>query len=357
MVKRYAVGLASVVLVVAGCATGTVSPSAAPSTAPTAPIASIASTAGPLPSASASPSQTAARSSQSTAPATIGEAADDGARVTEVEQKDARTVDLTVDSPAVGTVVIRLLLPAGFDAQPARTWPILYLLHGAQGSHHDWTELTDVAALTASTDLIVAMPDGGEWSWYADAWNSGNGGRPMWETFHVTEMRQLLERNWHASDRRALAGLSMGGLGAMDYAARHPDLFVGAASFSGVLDPLGAAPHPYEGTIVFGDPAKQVDNWKAHDPLYLAPALSGHALYISYGNGMPGPLEDGSADNPDEIEPWVQIQNDDVVAELKRLNIPATVEAYGAGTHSWPYWQRGLHEALPILLDALAKGN
>lgn len=281
--------------------------------------------------------------------------ADDGAAITAADRVGVRMVDLTISSPAVGDAMVRLLLPAQFDAQPGRTWPVLYLLHGAGGSHLDWTVYTDLETLTASADLLIAMPDGGNRSWYADAWNGGRGGPPMWETFHVTEMRQLLERNWRASDRRALAGLSMGGLGAMSYLGRHPDLFVGAASFSGVLDPLAAG--PIEGGVTaFGDPETQVDNWKAHDPRYLVPAMQGHTVYVAYGNGQAGPLDSGSS-QVDETERWIEPQNEAFVAELNRLGVAATVDAYGAGTHTWPYWERALHAALPLLLKALGSGS
>ena len=62
---------------------------------------------------------------------TVGTPADDGARIVDVTTLDARTRDLTIDSPAVGTVMVRLLIPSGFDAQPSTRWPVLYLLHGA----------------------------------------------------------------------------------------------------------------------------------------------------------------------------------------------------------------------------------
>ena len=219
---------------------------------------------------------------------TIGDAADDGARIVAVDTIDARTRDLTIDSPSVGIVQVRLLLPASFDAEPDTTWPVLYLLHGAWGNHADWTNLTDVEALTAPTDLLVVMPDAAN-GWYTDAWNEGAGGPPAWETFHTTELLQLLERNWQAGDDRVVAGLSMGGLGAMDYAARHPGMFKAAASYSGVLDTIGSELDNGEAT--FGDPVAQADNWKAHNPLDLAPALEGIPLYVSYGDGQPGPLD------------------------------------------------------------------
>jgi S-formylglutathione hydrolase FrmB len=41
------------------------------------------------------------------------------------------------------------------------------------------------------------------------------------------------------------------------------------------------------------------------------------------------------------------------VARLEELGIPATVEAYGDGTHTWPYWERALHASLPVLLGGL----
>ena len=151
----------------------------------------------------------------------IGEVADDGARIVAVDTLDARTRDLTIESPSVGTVQVRLLLPAGFEADGAADWPVLYLLHGYGQGYASWTDLTDVAALTAPTDLLVVMPDADS-GWYSDAWNDGEGGSPAWETFHTTELLQLLERNWQAGEDRVVAGLSMGGLGAMDYAARHP---------------------------------------------------------------------------------------------------------------------------------------
>jgi S-formylglutathione hydrolase FrmB len=38
---------------------------------------------------------------------------------------------------------------------------------------------------------------------------------------------------------------------------------------------------------------------------------------------------------------------------LRTAGIPVTVDYYGAGTHSWPYWQRALHQSWPVLASAL----
>ena len=302
-----------------------------------------------------------AASATSPAPSalTIGEPADDGARVIEVETIDPRTRDLTIQSPSVGRVQVRLLLPTAFDAQPHATWPVLYLLHGSGGDHTEWTNNTDVEAVTAATDLLVVMPDAGTddngtAGWYTDYYNGGKGGQPAWETFHMTELPQLLERNWQAGDDRAVAGLSMGGYGAMLYAAHHPGFFRAVASYSGVLD-LKVNPDDFSDPAAitrWGDPVAQAANWADHDPIKLIAKLTGIPLYIAYGNGQPGPL-DSSGAAPDGIEEWIGQGSDLFVAALKDAAISATVDAYGPGTHDWPYWQRDLHESLPMLLQAL----
>jgi S-formylglutathione hydrolase FrmB len=282
---------------------------------------------------------------------TIGQAADDGARIISVTVVDARIRDLLIDSPAVGVAGVRILVPRQFDAQPTKRWPVLYLLHGATGQHLNWTQSSDVEAFTQATDLLVVMPDGGEKGWYSDWWNGGRGGAPMWETFHLDELAQLLERNWHAGKRRVIAGLSMGGYGAMEYAARRPGMFLAAASYSGAVDPLGGGLDI--GTQdLWGSPVAQAEVWKAHDPVNLAAALKGTALYISYGDGTPGPLDQAGASR-DDLETWIAGLNKTFVARLRELKIPATVEAYGPGTHDWPYWQRALHRSMPLLLKAL----
>jgi diacylglycerol O-acyltransferase / trehalose O-mycolyltransferase len=300
---------------------------------------------------------------------TFGQPADDGASIVAVDMIDARTRDLTINSPTVGdplyggTVKVRLLLPGLFDAQPATRWPVLYLLAGSDSAYTGWTQNTDVEKLTVPTDLLVVMPDAGYGGggWYSDWWNGGKGGPPKWETFHLVELRQLLERNWHAGDQRVIAGLSMGGYGAMEYAARQPGMFLAAASFSGPLNPLGGSAFLQQEAVpsdVWGDVSAQADVWKAHDPTNNASALKGTALYVAYGNGKIGPLDNGASSpwDPDgSVERDVATQSAAFVRQLASLKIPVTVDAYGNGTHWWPYFERDLHRSLPLMLKALGE--
>jgi S-formylglutathione hydrolase FrmB len=272
-------------------------------------------------------------------------------RVADVAELDERTRDLTIESPSVGEVKVRLLLPLGFDGEAEATYPVLYLLHGAEDDYTSWTRETDVEELTADLDLIVAMPDAGAWGWYSDWWNGGEGGVPAWETFHLTELRDILERDWQASDQRVIAGLSMGGYGAMHYATAHPELFRAVASFSAVVDPNGTGRSLTIDPATWGDPDEQADVWATHDPVAMAEALEGMPVYLSWGDGQPGPLDPDDA-TEDDLEAWVAAQNEALAARLDELGIEATVDT-GSGTHTWPYWQQGLHQALPILMTAL----
>jgi S-formylglutathione hydrolase FrmB len=289
--------------------------------------------------------------------ATIGEPADGGARVVAVETVDDRTRDLTIESPAVGTVQVRLLLPATFEEGASERFPVLYLLHGGGGGHIDWTKNTDVVGMTASADLLVAMPAAASSNlstMLSEDDSNGEGGLPNWETFHVVELPQLLERNWQAGDARAIGGLSLGGYGAMRYAGRHPELFKAVASYSGVLD-LAVSPDVAAEVQALADQARQLAEaagWEDPNPVTLVPSLQGMAVYISYGNGAPGPLDDASAEL-DVLEEWVGQGDDNFVAALSRAGVPAVTNAYGTGSHSWSYWDRELCASLPLLLEAL----
>ena len=272
-------------------------------------------------------------------------------RVANVAEVDERTRDLTIESPSVGEATVRILLPAGFEEDADGDYPVLYLLHGATGDHSNWTEFSDVAELTADSGLLVVMPDGGEWGWYSDWWNGGEGGQPAWETFHLSEVREIIERDWQAGEDRAVAGLSMGGFGAMHYATAHPELFSAVASFSGVVDPNGSGLSI--DPLAWGDPNEQSEIWAAHDPVAMADALAGKSVYLSWGDGQPGPLDPAGA-VADDLEAWVAPQNEALAARLEELGIVSIVES-GPGTHTWPYWERGLRDALPMLLEALGR--
>jgi diacylglycerol O-acyltransferase/trehalose O-mycolyltransferase len=286
-----------------------------------------------------------------------------GAWVVRSQQLDDRLVELTVHSDAVGhDVGVRLLLPADWQRFPHRKWPTLYLLHGCcdgDTGFRSWTDKTDVEQFTVRTNVLIVMPEGGPAGFYSD-WLSG----PGWETFHLTELRRLLERQYHSGQERAVAGLSMGGFGALSYAARHPGFFRAAASFSGVVHTTYQGPPSTDlvqsivrGTgadpnALWGDPVSQARIWAAHNPFDLAARLRGIPVYLSAGNGQPGPL-DPPGSQPDTLEQLLGAQSVALADRLRAEHVRVRTDFYGPGRHAWPYWERALHQSFPMLLDAL----
>ena len=280
-------------------------------------------------------------------------------RIVASEQVKGRIWDLTIDSPAVGREVkVRLLVPARFQTAESQRWPVLYLLHGCCDTYEAWTRSTGIEKRTRNLDLLVVMPDGGTAGFYSN-WRSG----PAWETFHLTELGSLLTEKYRASDQRAVAGLSMGGLGALSYAARNPGMFRVAASFSGIVHTRLSGDHVQgylnllssqgeDPRALWGDPDDDEEIWKAHNPYDLAPRLAGTKLFVSAGNGQPGPL-DRDQTSSDEIEISIGEENEALVERLAELGLDAQVELYGAGTHNWVYWQRELDHAWPLITEGL----
>lgn len=277
---------------------------------------------------------------------------------------DDRLRELTFETPAVdGPTKVRVLLPDGYDDDPDRRYPVLYLLHGGFGGYVDWTTQGDAAAITAEYPLIVVMPDTGSGGGYVDWWNNGAGGPPMWERYHVDQLIPWVDGHFRTTgtrDGRAIAGLSMGGYGAMHYASRHPDLFTGAAAFSGAVDTntvpvqvLNQLSGLESGQLaaVYGPRVTEEAWWRGHNPWDLAANLAGLFLQLDTGNGLPGG-PGGDTGDPVEAACWEMMTN--LHDRLDELGIPHLWNDYGAGGHDWFYWQRDLRELLPRLMDRFA---
>ena len=336
--RMLIIGLGMLAVLVGGGCTGGTPPSGS-STSPASPASPPASSASPTPSPTPSV-----------------------ATITATSEINDRTVDLTISSPAVGKdVQVRLLLPEDFSAETAATYPVLYLLHGCCDTYESWDRSTDVASLSEKLPMIVAMPAAGDVGFYSD-WLEG----PKWETFHTVELPGLLATEYRASDRAAVAGVSMGGLGALTYAARHPEQFAAVASFSGIahtlLSPSESA--GYQNLVqeygedplkLWGDPKTNEAVWREHNPYDLAEKLKGRPVFISCGNGKRGPLDTAETE-PDPIERSLLKENEALADRLEDLKVDVTVRFYGNGVHDWPYWDRELARAWPMLTKAMGIG-
>ena len=276
------------------------------------------------------------------APAAAAASPAPGATVVAARRLDPRLLELTVRTPALATETrVRVLLPTGYADARRRRYPVLYLLHGAGDDAGAWTRSGDAEQLTAGKPLIVVMPDGGRGGWYTNWYRGGRGGPPAWETYHVDQLLRLVDRRFRtvaARRGRAIAGLSMGGFGALSYAARHPDRFAAAASFSGGVDlearvmGLAAGPLVVDATAagdggrpgsVFGDFTTQGIRWRGHNPPDLAVNLRGLGLTLRTGDGRPGGPFGGAA--PDLIEIGAHVMSVNAHDRLRRARDPPRV--------------------------------
>jgi S-formylglutathione hydrolase FrmB len=278
----------------------------------------------------------------------------------------ARLSELTLRTPALKEDThVRVLLPQGYDPKSSRRYPMLFLLHGCCDDYRSWSDKGNVEGIVGSLPLIVVMPDGGSGGFYSDWFNNGAGGPPEWETFHIRQLIPWIDSHYRTVGKRrgrAIAGLSMGGYGAMSYAARHPDMFVSAASFSGAVDSnnTGGAGAVTAGSSfdrsppdsIYGPRATQEVRWRGHNPWDLAANLRGLNLTVRTGNGYPGGPYGGG---PDPIEMGVHDMSVSFHQRLASLGLAHAWEDYGPGAHSWPYWQRDLRNTLPDIMSTLAK--
>jgi diacylglycerol O-acyltransferase/trehalose O-mycolyltransferase len=290
-----------------------------------------------------------------------------GARVVGEKKVGTRTYDLSIASKAMHrTLKVRLIVPKGWTRGSKRTWPTVWALHGGNAHYNAWTANTDIARLAAKSQVMVVMPEGGYAGGYTDWWNYGLGGSPAWETFHLTELRSILEKRYHANKRRAVVGQSSGGYGAMIYAARHPGMFRFAASYSGFLSTLsGGAPDvlltglsglgPFtDKYAMWGNPVFQRGIWAAHDPVSRGAGRRGTKLYVAVAKkGAKGPLDKKTAQAADPAEAFCWYTAQPFLRRLKQLGIPVRTHLYPVGTHSWVYWQRELHLSWPIMMKSL----
>lgn len=209
--------------------------------------------------------------------------------------------------------------------------PLLYLLHGLSDDDTIWLRRTSIERYVAPLGLAVVMPQVNR-SFYADELH----GNQYW-TFLTEELPEIVHGFFRLSRRREdtfVAGLSMGGYGAMKWALRHPDRFAAAASLSGALDIADLqrfSEHRSElmGRI-FGPAVGGTDD----DLLALLDRLdpaAAPALSVCCGT------EDELIEH-----------NRTFVKALRQKNFAVTSD-FGPGEHEWGYWDTKIQDVLAWL--------
>jgi diacylglycerol O-acyltransferase / trehalose O-mycolyltransferase len=287
--------------------------------------------------------------------------ADDGSYVSAETWLDARMADLSVGSLAVGArVPVRIIVPAGWSANETdQTWPVLYLLQGAHDDYTAWTRETNIESFVATRGVIVVMPSAGPTGIPTRWWNGGKN-KPDYETFQAVELMQLLERDFHASSTRAVAGVSTGGYGAIMMAAHYPGTFTAAASYSGVVNTTYpgmpavmraiVARENIQPDALWGDPVRNVQLWNEDNPYAQATGLRNTSLFLSCGDGS-GPAQNSALGQT--LERAVRPQNLAFAARLNVLGIPVQTDFYTGGVHDWVSWKGAFTTSWPLLAAGL----
>lgn len=302
-----------------------------------------------------------------------------GLQVLAVTRLDSRDYNVEVLSPYLGRPVnIRILLPSAYAKDPTARYPVLYLFHGTSGRASDWIDAGGAEQTTAPYKLITVMPDcgfNGDGGFWFTNWvdQTTSHGPSQFESFLIDSLIPWVDSNLRTAanrDGRAVAGLSQGGYGSAEMAARYPDLFTSMATFSGAPE-IERDPEVYAGAIgvieaievgddhvapfsELGNPVTDQVNWEGHDPATLITNLRGMSIDLWTGEGIDGPYD--SAPNPaaSGIEAAVYESTEHFHEHLVGEGIPSYYDDYVYGTHSFPYWARDLRAYVPKMMADFA---
>ena len=241
-----------------------------------------------------------------------------------------------------------IYLPPDYETSQ-RSYPVLYLLHGAGDDQTGWVQFGEVLNIAdeciksgIATSMIIVMPDA----------NSGKRGYVndvkgewLYEDFFFSEFMPYIEKTYRIKAEkqyRAIAGLSMGGEGTFIYALHHPELFSSAC-------PLSAATGPKN--------IKELKNyslWQSVEGIKDAEKEEYFKRYSVLN------LIENMPDNQKKAVRWyIDCGDDDFLYEgnclvhiaMRQKEIPHEFRIRD-GAHNWTYWRA----SLPNVLEFVSMG-
>ena len=190
-----------------------------------------------------------------------------------------------------------IILPPSFDADKARRFDVLYFLHGLGDNEQSfiksgaWNLTEDLRENGQIKQFLIATPEGD-----ATFYINSKDGKVRYEDFLLQEFFPFIEKRYRVAPgrgHRAIAGISMGGYGALHLALRHPQLFSSVGAHSAALIEklpayIGSTPNSPRARLlsgVFGSPPDAAF-WEHNSPLALARTadLAGLKIYFDCGN-------------------------------------------------------------------------
>ncbi len=233
----------------------------------------------------------------------------------------------------------RVILPVKYDLNKDARYPVIYLLHGLTGHYNNWTELSKLVDHATGFDTILITPEG-ENGWYTDHTSMPD---EKWESYIISELIPEIDKNFRtisSRDKRAIAGLSMGGYGSIKFGLKYPDKFITVGSFSGALGAASYTEKLIPGAIgktidgIFGPVGS--DTRKSNDIFEIVRSLNPEktkALPFIY-------LDCGTED-------FLFQNNREFVSLLIEKKVPHEYRQL-PGTHNWKYWDQQVQEFLRV---------
>ncbi len=255
---------------------------------------------------------------------------------------------LTMESEILAaTRQFAIYLPPDYESSK-RSYPVLYLLHGAGDDQTGWVQFGEVRRIAdeaiqngSATPMIIVMPD-------ADTGRRGYfnsmDGSWRYEDFFFEELMPYVEKVYRIRrDKRyrAVAGLSMGGGGAFMYALRHPELFSSACPLSAYVGPL---------TLEEMKQRMSEKEMKLSDKIVTAYFQDHNALEL---------MRQRDLEALNSVRWYVDCGDEDFLFEGNSLMHIAMTKTgvrheyrVRNGAHNWTYWRESLPEVLRFVSDA-----
>lgn len=258
-----------------------------------------------------------------------------------IAQDKVRVILDSVYSYAVSSYKrFNIILPKDYFKTDER-YKVIFLLHGYSGDHTDWINRTNLVKYLQDYSFVVVTPEADN-SWYT---NSPFVKNRNYEDYIIKELIPYVEKRYRVISTkhgRVIAGLSMGGYGAIKLALKYPHLFYYSGSFSGAFR-WPSMIEKNRGLLTqslkeaFGE--KRSDHWDKNDVLIIADTIKPinlPYLYISCGEN--DPLEGLLDSNRKLVE---KLQKNGVAYEYHEL----------PGEHNWIFWDMEISNFLKRLSE------
>ncbi len=256
--------------------------------------------------------------------------------------------NLTMESEILGMErMYAVYLPPDYETSQ-RSYPVLYLLHGATDDQTGWIQFGEVLRIAdmaiadgTATAMVIVMPDAdtGKMGYFNDI-----KGEWRYEDFFFEEFLPYIEKKYRIRTEkryRAISGLSMGGGGTFMYALHHPELFSSACPLSAYCGPLSL--EDMDG--------KQIWEWtekQAIDENQKEAYFKRHSA-LALINDMP-------AEEIKSVRWYIDCGDDDFLYEgnslvhiaMRKKEIPHEFRIRD-GIHAWTYWRVSLPEVLAFI--------